>query len=188
MSTLFKKDVNISHVITTSVERSRALDEARATILNLLSHKVLSTESIARELKKAGYNKATTTVRHHLDILKDCGLIEVVRIQEVRGAVLKYYAATAKFLGFENTFDSSKYGKAISETSMKLLKIVSSIVDRYHTTISNANSLVCPYCSMQHGKEYIIIEIINRAIAEMVQSKEFIRMIKELDDKKKVKK
>jgi DNA-binding transcriptional ArsR family regulator len=189
MSTLFKKDTNISHVITTSVERAKALDdEARATILNILSHRVLSTGSIVKELKKAGYDKATTTVRHHLDVLKDCGLIEIVRIQEVRGAVLKYYAATAKFLGFEDSFDPSKYNKAISETATKLLKITKSIVDRYHTSLKSADGLICPYCGMQHGKEYIVIEIINRALAGMAQRKEFVDMMKELNSKEKTKK
>lgn len=186
MSTLFKKEAKINHVITTSVERSKALDdEARATIVTILSHKVLSTEEIVKELKKAGYEKATTTVRHHLDILRDCGLIEIVRVQEVRGAVLKYYAATAKFLGFENSFDSSKYDRAISETSIKLLKIANSIVDRYGTAIKNTNGLTCPYCNMQHAKEYAILEIINKALAEMVQKKEFVDLVKGLNGKEK---
>lgn len=185
MSTLFQKDAKISHVITTSVERSKALeDETRATILSILSHKVLSTENIAKELKKAGYEKATTTVRHHIDILKDCGLIEIVRVQEVRGAVLKYYAATAKFLGFENSFDSNKYSRAINETAVKLLKITNSIIDRYGTTIKYTTGLVCPYCNTKHGKEYTVLEIINRALAEMVQKKEFMDMMKELTGEK----
>lgn len=189
MSTLFKKDTKISHVITTSVERSRALeDEGRATILTILSHKVLSTENIVKELKKAGYEKATTTVRHHLDILKDCGLIEIVRVQEVRGAVLKYYAATAKYLGFENSFDPKRYDRVVNETTIKLLKIATSIVDRYGTTIRGTTGLTCPYCNVQHGKEYIVIEIINRALAEMVQKKEFADMIHELSGKERNKK
>lgn len=189
MSILFKKDTAVSHVITTSVERSKALeDEGRATILNILSHKVLSTENIVRELKKAGYEKATTTVRHHLEILKDCGLIEIARVQEVRGAVLKYYAATARFLGFEDSFDSSKYSKAISETAVKLQKIANSIVDRYGAAIKNTTGLTCPYCGMQHGKEYAVMEIINRALAEMAQKKEFVDMMKELNSKEKPKK
>lgn len=186
MSTLFKKDMKISHVITTSVERSRALeDEARATILNILSHKVLSAEGIVKELKRAGYTKATTTVRHHLDILKDCGLIEIVRVQEVRGAVLKYYAATARFLGFEDSFDQSKYNRIIDETATKLLKIVNSIVNRCGNTIRNVNGLTCPYCNLQHNKEYTVIEIINRALAEMAQKKEFMDIMKDLNGKKK---
>jgi DNA-binding transcriptional ArsR family regulator len=163
-------------------------DEARATMINILSHKSLSTEQIARELRKAGYEKATTTVRHHLDILKDCGLIEIVRVQEVRGAVMKYYAATAKFLGFENSFDSKKYSGAVNDTAVKLLKIVNSVVARYGSLIKSAESPVCMYCSTQHGKEYTIIEIINRAMAEMIQTKEFIDVMKELSNREKPKK
>jgi DNA-binding transcriptional ArsR family regulator len=173
-------------VVTTSVERSRALeDEARAAMLNILSHKPMSAEDLGKELKKAGFEKATTTVRHHLDILKDCGLIEIVRIQEVRGAVLKYYASTVKFLGFENSFDSNKYSRAINDTSSKLLKIAGSIVYKYGTSIRSTDGLSCPYCNVQHGKEYVVIEILNRAIAEIVQKKEFVELMKELNGKEK---
>lgn len=173
-------------MITTSVERSKALeDEARAIMLNILSHKPMSAEDLVKELKKAGYEKATTTVRHHLDILRDCGLIEIVRIQQVRGAVLKHYASTVRFLGFENSFDSNKYVRAINETATKLLKITGSIVDKYGVSIKNTSDLACPYCNIHHGKEYTVIEILNRAMAEMVQKKEFIDLMKELNGKGK---
>ncbi|MFQ5970217.1 MAG: ArsR family transcriptional regulator [Nitrososphaerales archaeon] len=170
------------------MERSKALDdEARATILNILSHKSLSAEELVRELKKVGFEKATTTVRHHLDILKDCGLIEIVRMQEVRGAVLKRYASTVKFLGFENSFDSNKYSRAISDTATKLLKIALSIVDRYGVAIKNTDGLSCPYCHTRHGKEYVLIEVLNRALAEMVQRKEFADLMKKVDGREKSK-
>ena len=188
MSVILKRDAKINHVITTSVERSRALDdEARAEMLNILAHKSLSAEELTRELKKAGFERATTTVRHHLDVLKDCGLIEIVKIQEVRGAVLKYYASTIKFLGFENSFDSSKYARAISETSSKLLKIADSIMDKYGAAIKGTDGHSCPYCNIQHVKEYVVIEILNRALAEIVQKKEFVDRMKELNGKGKSK-
>ena len=175
-------------MITTSVERSKALDdEARAVMLNILSHKPMAAEDLAKELKKAGFEKATTTVRHHLDVLKDCGLIEIVSMQEVRGAVLKYYASTIKFLGFENSFDSNKYARAISDTSAKLLKIAGSLVDKYGASIRNTDGLTCPYCNIQHGKEYVVLEILNGAVAEMVQKKEFVDLMKELNGKEKIK-
>ncbi len=187
MSVLFNKDAKITHVITTSVDKSRGLgDEGRAAILAILSHKVLSAENIVKELKKAGFEKATTTVRHHLDVLKDSGLIEIVRIQEVRGAVLKYYAATTKFLGFENSFDPDQYNKAINQTATKLLKIAGFIVNRYGTIIENAGSSTCPYCSMQHSKEYTVIEIMNRGLAEMNQKNEFVDLMTKLSKKEKV--
>jgi DNA-binding transcriptional ArsR family regulator len=174
MSIILKKDVRINHVITTSVERSKALeDEARATMLNILSHKQMTAEDLVRELKKNGYGKATTTVRHHLDILRDCGLVEVTKMQEVRGAVLKYYASTAKFLGFQNSFDPNKYSKAINETSSKLLKIAFAIMKCDFKDVGAR----CQYCNMQHGKEYVILEIMNLAMAEMVQKKEFVEMM-----------
>ena len=57
----------------------------------MLYNKNLNAEQITSQLKKEGHKKALTTTRHHLDILKESGLIEVVKIEESRGAITKFY-------------------------------------------------------------------------------------------------
>ena len=69
----------------------KALDDPiRGKIVQLLHKKQLNVEQICRRLKKFGYKKAVTTIRHHVEILKDSDLIEIVKIEESRGAVTKY--------------------------------------------------------------------------------------------------
>lgn len=179
MSTLFKRDVKVTHVITSSVERSRALeDETRTAILTILAHKILSTDQLVKELKKLGFNKAITTVRHHLDVLKDSGLVEIVRVQEVRGAVKKYYASTVKYLGSERPLNDIKYDKAVTDTSARLLKVAVGLVNRYKGIFKDADVKQCRYCELVHEREYIIVEIMNRALAEMIQRSEFSELMK----------
>jgi Fe2+ or Zn2+ uptake regulation protein len=95
MSTLLEKPVRVSRTITTTTNQARAIeDPARAKVLEILYRKELSAEQILNELKKSGYKKALTTMRHHLDILKESGLIEIVRIEEARGAITKFYGTS----------------------------------------------------------------------------------------------
>ena len=153
--------------MTISVEQARALeDPARAKIVEILYHKRLTTEQITKELQKMGHNKAVTTIRHHIDILKEAGLIEIVKIEEVRGAVAKYYGTSTKFLGNHSTKDfDTKYSSIIENTSVKIEKILDSIAKR---------PALQKKTDKQNGyNEFLLMEIVNRATAKVLETKNF---------------
>ena len=101
MSTLLEKQIEVNRIVTTSTEQARAIeDPARTKIVEILYKRSLSAEQITNQLKKSGFKKALTTIRHHLDILKEAGLIELVKIEETRGAITKYYGTSTKLLGY----------------------------------------------------------------------------------------
>ena len=64
-----------------------------------------------------------------MDVLKEVGLVEIVKMEEIRGAVLKYYGTSVRVLGhklppnFENEFS-----KTIADTSVKLEKVIKNII------------------------------------------------------------
>ena len=126
MSTLLEKQIAVSRIVTTSTEQARAIeDPARAKIVGILYKKSLSAEQISNQLKKSGFKKALTTIRHHLDILKEAGLIEIVKIEETRGAITKYYGTSTKLLGYNAPEDfDSKYSSAIKMTAQKKLYFI----------------------------------------------------------------
>ncbi len=132
MSTLLEKPIKVNRTVTTSIEHARAIeDPARAKVVEILYHQSLSADQITTALKKAGFKKALTTVRHHLEILKVSGLIEIVRIEESRGAITKYYSTSTKLLGFQTPEDfDSKYSKIIDNTSSKIEKILKGLVPK----------------------------------------------------------
>lgn len=165
MSTLLEKQIKINRVMTISVEQARALeDPARAKIVEILYHKQLTTEQIAKELQKSGYNKALTTIRHHLDILKEAGLIEIVKIEEVRGAVSKFYGTSIKLIANHSPKDfDSKYSSMIKTTSAKIEKILDGIAKK--PALQKKNESL--------HNEFILTEIINRAMANVLESKDF---------------
>ena len=164
MSILMEKEIIIDRIVLANYDVFKALDDPiRGKIVQLLYKKQLNVEQICRRLKKFGYKKAVTTIRHHVEILKDSGLIEIVKIEESRGAVTKYYGSSAKLLDFILPPDFDKnYSKIISKTSLKLGKVVGPILKNFSKTrkIHQINY-----------NNYIVMEIINRAMTNLLEKK-----------------
>ncbi len=171
MSTLLQKEIKINRIVTTDVEQTRALDDpARIKILQLLYHKQLSTEQIVGELHKSGYKKATTTIRHHIDVLKRAGLVEIVRMEEIRGAVMKFYGTSIKVLGYKvpPNFDSD-YSKTITDASIKMQKVIQNIAQNSTTKIKKKNLEKHVDVEQNYG-EYLLMEIVNRALTKILEN------------------
>ena len=165
MSTLLEKPVRISRIITTTPNQARAIeDPARAKVLEILYRKELSAEQILDELRKSGYKKALTTMRHHLDILKESGLIELVRIEEARGAITKFYGTSTKFLGFDMPKDFDvKYAPLVKTTIIKIEKLLKNISQK--TANKNSKS-----SESNNYNQYLTFEIVNHAITDILES------------------
>jgi DNA-binding transcriptional ArsR family regulator len=159
-----EKEITVDKIIAANYEVFKALDDPiRGKIVQLLNKKQLNVEQITRRLKKFGYKKAVTTIRHHVEILKDSGLIEIVKIEESRGAVTKYYGSSIKLLDFTLPLDFNKnYSNLISKTSLKLSKIIGPILKNFSKTrkIQQINY-----------NNYIVMEIMNRSITNLLEKK-----------------
>ena len=166
MSTLLEKQIKVNRIVTTSLEHARAIeDPARAKIMEFLYHHSLSAEQISNELKKTGYKKALTTVRHHLEILKKSGLVEIVRIEESRGAITKFYGTSTKLLGYNTPDDfDSKYSKVIDSTSVKIEKILRGLVPKSTKSKKDKKNQSHDY------SQYLVMEIMNRAMTNVLEN------------------
>ncbi len=159
-----EKEIVVNRIIVGNYEVFKALDDPiRGKIVQLLNKKQLNVVQITRRLKKLGYKKAVTTIRHHVEILKDSGLIEIIKIEESRGAITKYYGSSIRLLDFTlpSDFDEN-YSKIISKTSSKLDKIISPILKNFSKTrkIQQINY-----------NNYIVMEIMNRSITNLLEKK-----------------
>jgi len=164
MAILMEKEISIDRTITANNDVSRALARpTRGKIVELLNKKQLNVEQIRRRLKKLGYKKSVTTIRHHIEILKDSGLIEITKIEESQGAITKYYGSSTKLLDFmlPSDFDEN-YSKTISKTTLKLDKVIGPILKNFSKTrkIQQINY-----------NKYIIMEIMNRSITNLLEKK-----------------
>jgi DNA-binding transcriptional ArsR family regulator len=175
--TFFEKEVKMKGVTTLGYQSARALnDPVRIKILEILSHKQMTTEEIAKILRRSGHKKATTTIRHHLDTLKRAGLIDITKMVEVRGAVRKYYMSTLRAFSY-NVPDLEKHTKLIEDISSRLLKVLRNVHEdgKFITEMSGKDS--CSLCKGDHYKEYVAFEILNTALARVLQSEEYAIMI-----------
>ncbi|MCV0429996.1 winged helix-turn-helix domain-containing protein [Nitrosopumilus sp.] len=163
MSTLLEKQIKVNRIVTTSIEHARAIeDPARAKIVEILYRQAMSADQIATALKKTGYKKALTTVRHHLEILKESGLIEIAKIEESRGAITKYYSTTTKLLDFQTPEDfESTYSKIIDNTSTKIEKILKGLTPKTSKTKGKKSA---------EYSQYLVMEIMNRAMTNVFEN------------------
>jgi len=163
MSTLLEKQIKVNRIVTTNIGHARAIDDpARAKIIEILYHQALSADQICTSLKKSGFKKALTTVRHHLDILKESGLIEISRIEESRGAITKFYSTSTKLLDFQTPDDfDSTYSKVIDNTSEKIEKILKAITPKTSKTKGKKS---------EGYSQYLVMEIMNRAMTNVLEN------------------
>ena len=162
-----EKPIRVNRIVTTSGLQARAIEEpTRTKILKILYKNQLTAEQILDELKKTGYDKALTTIRHHIDILKISGLIEVVKIQESRGAIAKFYGTSTKLLEYDTPDDfDSKYENLIKSTSDKIEKLVKTISQKTNSKMKNKKAV-----ESESYNQYILMEIINRALTNVLEN------------------
>ncbi|MGI0017416.1 MAG: ArsR family transcriptional regulator [Nitrosotalea sp.] len=170
MSTLLQKEIKISKILSTNADQAKALDDtARIKILQILYHKQLATEQIVDELNKMGYKKATTTIRHHIDVLKNAGLIEIVKMEEVRGAVMKYYGTSVRVMGTKLPANfEADFSKTIADTSVKLEKVIKNIIESSGSKIKKKSYKNAS--SESNYEEHIMMEIVNRAMTKVFEN------------------
>jgi len=166
MSILAEKQIQVNRILTLNSNQALAIkDPARAAIIKILYKKALSAEQITNKLRKYGHKKALTTIRHHLEILKKTGLIEIVRMEETRGAVTKFYSTSTKLLGFDIPVDfETKYSSVIKNTSTKMKKLLKGISSKTMVKTKNQKTNDPEY------SQYLMIEIVNRAMTNVLEN------------------
>lgn len=160
------------------LEEAKALsDEIRLFILDLLSKKPMSVHEIAEELKSRGMFKNINTIRYHLQVLKDAGLIELVRTEEVKGGILKYYASKRKVYTYEVPKDlAENIEPLVKLLTPYLKKAFLECLEKYKDLILNVakNLKPCPYCVTKHFAEYVVLEAIKLAIGRTIHDPEVV--------------
>ena len=103
-----------------------------------------------------------TTTRHHLEILKEAELIEVVKIEEKRGAMIKYYGTSTKLLDYETPKDfEKKYSTVIKSTSKQIEQLLDALSKKTGKAKTSQNK--------QEYSQYLMMEIVNRAVTTVFE-------------------
>lgn len=173
---LFTADVSIENVITTDPQKAKALEnDVRAKVLDMLADEEMTIEQMHDELERRGEQKAETTVRHHVNVLKDAGMVELARLDEAGGGTLKYYRSNTRVFSYELPEDTEATLAGASEATRDELRtfIEALFADHGDEIKAVAEGMKpCEYCSRQHYEEYILRELLNRGLTDLSESGE----------------
>lgn len=178
---LYAVDVNVENVITTDPEKAKALEnDLRAKIVDMLADEEMTIEEIHDELEQRGEEKAETTVRHHVNVLKDAGIVELSRLEEAGGGTLKYYRSNTRVFSYELPDESeSLFAEMAPTVREELQDTISTLVAEHGDEIEAIAKEMkpCEYCSTEHYEEYILRELLNRTLTGLSEDGELDKLL-----------
>lgn len=173
---LYTNDVSIENVITADPQKAKALEnDIRAKILDMLAHEEMTIEEIHDELQRRGEDKAETTVRHHVNVLKDAEMVEIARLDEAQGGTLKYYRSNTRVFSHELPESTEETVEEMSNTARdELAAVVEKLFAEHGNEIKAIADEIkpCEYCSRKHHEEYIIHELLNQTLTDLIEDGE----------------
>lgn len=178
---LYAADVNVENVITTDPEKAEALEnDLRAKIVDMLADEEMTIEEIHDELEQRGEEKAETTVRHHVNVLKDAGIVELSRLEEAGGGTLKYYQSNTRVFSYELPDEAeSLFAEMAPTVREELQDTISTLVAEHGNDIEAIAKEMkpCEYCSTEHYEEYILRELLNRTLTGLSEDGELDQLL-----------
>lgn len=171
---LLESDVPIREVVTTDPEKAKALEnDVRVKILDMLAAEEMAIEEIHDELERRGEEKAETTVRHHVNVLKDAGMVEIARLEEAGGGTRKYYKSNTRIFSYDLPEDAEQTLVGVHETATEeLTNLVQTLYEEHGDDIEAVAREMkpCEYCATQHYEEFVIRELLNRALIDLTEA------------------
>lgn len=163
MSTILVQPVKTNHTLAITIEQANAISDAvRAKIVEMLYRRNMTVDEIVKELEAAGIDKAVTTIRHHIRVLREAKMIDVTKIDEVRGTTMKQYGTKIRLLNYDadETFEK-EYRKLINTTTTKMHKILDNISSQIHSAEKNKQP--------DSYYDYLAVKILNHAITNALE-------------------
>lgn len=168
---LLETEVPITDVITTDPAKAKALENGvRAKILDMLADEEMTIEGISEELAHRGDEKAETTVRHHVNVLTDVGMVDIARLEDAGGGTTKFYKSNTRVFSYEL---SEEADVILSDAEQTIQEAMTSLVEQVYAKHSDdieaaaTEMKPCDYCTTQHYEEFILRELVNRTLTSM---------------------
>lgn len=171
---LLESEVPIREVVTTTPGKAKALDnDVRAKILDMLVDEEMPIEEIHAELERRGEEKAETTVRHHVNVLQDAGMVEIARLEEAGGGTRKHYRSNTRVFSYDLPADSDEtLATAQATATDELAELVEALYADHGDEIEAVAREMkpCEYCETQHYEEFILRELFDRGLLELSEN------------------
>ena len=165
--TEFTNEVQLEDIAVRDTNVSDAVDEPfRAMILDILASEDRTVTQIHDALSKRGFDRTKNTIRHHVNELREAGLVEVARLEERRGATTKYYRATTIVLSYSLPDGADEMIDAmVDSVELDVGELVSRVRSEHREELDQIASEMtpCQHCQTQKYDLYILSTVLQRA-------------------------
>ncbi len=175
-----ERDVEIERELALDPETAAAVgNDLRARLLALLAEESGTIESLAADLRAAGEERAEPTVRHHVRILEDAGLVEVARLESVGGGTRKHYRANTRLLPYSLPEGASGELSAARATTRRGAKaLVDAVLENHGAEIrAVADELEGVEIEGADGERervaFVLRELVDRALTDLAEDGRF---------------
>ena len=130
-------------------------------------------EEIHGELQRRGEEKAETTVRHHVNVLQDAGMVEISRLEVAGGGTRKYYRSNTRVFSYDLPEEG---GEALAAAQATAADELGTLVETLYAEHGEEIEAVaretkpCEYCETQHYEEFVLRELLDRALIELSET------------------
>jgi len=142
----------------------------RAKLLDMLADREMTVEGMRAELERRGDDKAETTVRHHLKVLTEAGMVELARLEEAGGGTRKHYRSNTRVYSYDLPKESEAVLDGAHATARDGLV---EVIERLHAEHGEEIEAVaremkpCEYCRTQHYEDFVLRELLDRALTDL---------------------
>lgn len=163
----FSTEVSLKDIAVRDPRISSAVDEpARAMILDMLAERDMTIQEVHEDLADRGYDRTENTIRHHVNELRDVGLVEIARLEERRGGTTKYYRANTILLSYSVP---EEYETVIDEMAESVRpdieELTARLEDEYGETVREISGDMspCEHCRTQKYETFLLLTVLRRA-------------------------
>jgi DNA-binding transcriptional ArsR family regulator len=176
MST-YDTENDLEDIAVRDTQVSDAIDEPmRAMILDILADKSVTASEVHEQLADRGIDRTENTVRHHINELRDAGLVDIVRFEEGRGGTKKYYGANTTVLSYSlpDSADPA-IDEMIDAIQPQIGAALATLTDEYDDVIDDitAEMKPCEHCQTQKYETYVLLTVLRRAFVQAYQDGEY---------------
>lgn len=168
--TVFTTDVELEDIAVREPSISSAVDEpSRAMVLDMLANDEMTISEIDDELADRGYERTENTVRHHVNELREAGLLEVARLEERRGGTTKYYRANTMVLSYELPEGGAEdLEPLVNAAEPQIEAVVSELRGEYGDVLDRiaGEMAPCQHCRDQKYETYLLLTVLRRAFVQ----------------------
>lgn len=163
-------DGQLQDIVVRDPEISAAIDEPmRAMVLDVLSDEALTATEVYDRLVERGIDRTENTIRHHINELRDAGLVEVVRFEEGRGGTTKYYKANTIVLSYSLPESGMDTVEAMTDAVRPHMEAaLETLDDEYEPEIESLAAAMgpCEHCKTQKYEPFILLTVLRRAFVQ----------------------